>query len=793
MRVRLELRGAVQGVGFRPFIYRVAQELGLRGWVLNDARGLLIEAEGPESALKELAERVGRDRPPRAVIESVQEEWLEPAGLQGFTIRHSDRAGEILAVVLPDVATCPECLEEAFDPGDRRYRYPFTNCTNCGPRFTIVEGLPYDRPNTTMRRFVMCVPCQEEYEDPRDRRFHAQPNACPDCGPRLFLQDHQGEAVAEGEAAMRGGAETVRNGGILALKGLGGFHLMVDARSEEAVDRLRERKGRWEKPLALMAPDLAWAAKMCEMPAGAAALLRSPEAPIVLLRRRPGAEVAVGVAPGNPYLGVMLPYTPLHQLLLSELGFPVVATSGNLSDEPICIDNHEALERLRGIADRFLVHDRPIARHADDSVFMLVSGEPQPVRRARGYAPLPVLIRRGAATILAVGAHLKNIVALAVNERVFLSQHIGDMETPQALDMFERVIRDFLEIYEAQPRVVAHDLHPTYPSTLWIREIVEREDARRARDEPWKAALATVPLVGVQHHHAHLASCLADNDFHSRALGVTWDGTGFGPDQTVWGGEFLLGDGSEFRRVARMRPFRLLGGEAAIKEPGRVSVAVLREMLGREAWELDAIPSIGQLGEQRRGLFERMLESGLHSPLTSSAGRLFDAVASLLDLHQRVSFEGQAAMALEYVADRSVRNAYPVTIRRVSAASSEEGPGKHDGPFEGAMLEVDWEPTLRAVLEDLGRGVAPGVISARFHNALVDSIVQVASAVAEPTVALTGGCFQNRLLTERARRQLQQKGFQVLVHRQVPANDGGISLGQVVVAAARLGKDTQKP
>ncbi|MCU0280394.1 MAG: carbamoyltransferase HypF, partial [Acidimicrobiia bacterium] len=538
----------------------------------------------------------------------------------------------------------------------------------------------------------------------------------------------------------------------------GGFHLVVDARNQAAVVRLRERKARYEKPLALMVPDLDGAQRLGEVTAEAADLLGAVEAPIVLLPRRPDAGVAEAVAPGNNFLGVMLPYTPLHHLLLRRLGIPVVATSGNLSDEPICIDEAEALARLGGIADVFLIHDRPIARHVDDSVSAIVAGRPQPIRRARGYAPLPVLLDGPAPTLLAVGAHLKSTVALSVGERVFLSQHIGDMETPQALGAFDRVIADFLDMYEAAPVAVVHDLHPDYASTRWAEEAVSGE-----------GRLGGLPLLAVQHHHAHLASCLAEHG-GGRALGVTWDGTGYGTDGTVWGGEFLVGDAAGFERVAHLRPFRLPGGDAAVVEPRRSALASLWELWGERVWELGDVPAVAAFATAERAPLGRMLATGFQAPSTTSCGRLFDAVAALAGLPSRVSFEGQAAMQLEQAVDPAVGDAYPLLLR--------EGPGP---------MVLDWGPLLEAVLVDVRRGLPAGTVSGRFHNALVEGILAVAAAVGEPRVALTGGCFQNRILTERAAARLERAGFEVLLHRRVPANDGGISLGQIAVAAARLG------
>ena len=580
--------------------------------------------------------------------------WLDPQGFEAFEIRQSRETGVKSVVMLPDVATCSDCLSEVLDPGDRRFAYPFTNCTHCGPRFSIIRALPYDRPNTTMQRFEMCPDCRREYEEPLDRRFHAQPNACPVCGPRIELWDRRGEVLARDSEALQFGASALVEGTILALKGLGGFHLMVDARNEEAVELLRQRKGRYEKPLALMVRDLEMAKSVCDVSAAAEALLTSPEAPIVLMPIGSRFRLAAGIAPGNPQLGVMLPYTPLHHLLLQQVGFPLVATSGNLSDEPICTSNGEALTRLAGIADRFLVHDRPIQRHVDDSVLQLMEGKAQPIRRARGLAPMPVILDRAGPVVLAVGGHLKNVVALSVGDRVFLSQHIGDMETPQAFGAFEAVIRDFLAVYDAEPDIVAHDLHPDYPASRWALEAVA------GQSEDWKRPLVDKPTVGVQHHHAHLAACLVENHFEGPALGITWDGTGYGTDATIWGGEFLVGDTRDFQRVAHLRRFQLPGGDAAVKEPRRVALAVLWEMWGEEALDREDLAPIRALEPSERRLLATMLAKGLRSPATSSAGRLFDAVAALIDVRQRVSFEGQAAMALEFMADAHETGSYSV-------------------------------------------------------------------------------------------------------------------------------------
>jgi hydrogenase maturation protein HypF len=771
-RLRLAVRGAVQGVGFRPFVYRLATELGLAGWVSNDPRGVQVEVEGEEGALERFRARLVAEAPPLAAIHGVEEAWEEAEGGEArFEIRGSDAAGARTAVVLPDAATCPECLAEVLDPADRRHRYPFTNCTHCGPRFTIIRALPYDRPNTTMAGFPLCPACRREYEDPLDRRFHAQPVACPDCGPRLALWAPDG-SVVPGDP-LEGAAAALRRGEVVAVKGLGGFQLLADARSEAAVARLRRRKHREEKPFALMARDLEAARAICRVPPEAEALLASAQAPIVLLDRLPDAPVAAAVAPGNPYLGLMLPTTPLHHLLLREVGFPVVATSGNRSDEPIAISEAEALERLAGIADLFLVHDRPIERHADDSVARVLLGEPRLLRRARGYAPMPVLLPRPVPTVLAVGAHLKNAVALSVEESVYLSQHLGDMETPETLAAFERVIDDFLRLYGAEPAAVACDLHPDYPSTRHARDLAHRLRRRHGG--------APVPLLAVQHHHAHLAACLADagaaDGSDGPALGITWDGTGYGTDGTVWGGELLLGDAASFRRVGHLRPFRLPGGDAAVRQPRRVALALLWELLGEAALERDDLAPVPALAPAERRVLARMLETGWNAPVTTSAGRLFDGVAALLGLRQTVSFEGQAAMALEHLAERGAKGdaceatgGYPLAVT--------------GSPAQG--LELDWRPLLSALLADLGAGVPSERIARRFHLGLAGAIAAAAGAVGEERVALTGGCFQNRLLTESAAALLGRAGHRVLLHRAVPPNDGGIALGQVAVAAARL-------
>jgi len=735
-------------------VYRLATELRLSGWVVNSPQGVLVEVEGDRPGLDAFVLRVDRDKPPRAFIQSLESSFLDPIGLAGFAIRQSDGAGETSAVVPPDIATCPDCLRELFDPADRRHRYPFVNCTNCGPRFTIVDALPYDRSHTTMRHFAMCGDCRREYEDPRDRRFHAEPNACPACGPQLALWDHAGAVRATRHEALRLAAEALRGGKILALKGLGGFHLLVDARDQDAVLRLRQRKHREEKPLALMIPSVASAAACCEVSELEERLLRSPESPIVLLRRaapdqlRVPAPIADAVAPRNPCLGVMLPYTPVHHLLLRELGFPVVATSGNLSDEPICTREREAMERLGGVADLFLVHDRPIARHVDDSIVRVLLGRELVLRRARGYAPLPIHLERPLPPLLAVGAQLKNAVAASVGREVFVSQHIGDLETAQAFDAFRHVIASFETLYHLRPAAVAADAHPDYLSTRF-------------------ALRAGLPVVRVQHHHAHVLACMAENALEAPCLGVAWDGTGFGLDGTVWGGEFLLITATGFRRVAHLRTFRLPGGEQAVREPRRAAIGLLHELFGDALFAMEELAPVRAFPPSERRVLQAMLARQINAPSTSAVGRLFDAVAATLGLHLGRQFEGQAAMELEWaLGGIETDDAYPARIS--------EGP---------AALILDWEPLVREVLSDARAHVPVARIAARFHNALIEGLVMVAKRMGEARVVLTGGCFQNRYLVERGVSRLRVEGFRPYWHQRIPPNDGGIALGQVVAAS----------
>jgi hydrogenase maturation protein HypF len=771
VRLKLAVRGAVQGVGFRPFVFRLASELKLRGWVNNSPQGVFIEVEGARDDLEKFLLRLDSENPERSFIQSLESSWLDVAGYKIFEIRPSETGGHKIALVMPDIATCPDCLRETFDSKNCRHLYPFTNCTNCGPRFSIIESLPCDRANTSMKNFAMCPQCQAEYDDPRDRRFHAQPNACPVCGPRLEFWNAAGEAIFGGNEALLAAVNAIRRGKIVAVKGVGGFHLMADARNEKTVGLLRERKHREEKPFALMFPSLGSLKAVCEVSPPEERLLRSPEAPIVLLRRLKSQisnhklQIPEVVAPRNPNLGVMLPSNPLHHLLMAGLKFPVVATSGNLSDEPICTDNREALERLGGIADFFLVHNRPIVRHMDDSIVRVILDREMILRRARGYAPLPIQLRIAdcamrnekanngetkSEIVLAVGAHLKNSVALSVGGQVFISQHIGDLETEPASSAFRRVIGDFEKLYEAKPEIVAADLHPDYLSTKFANE------------------LKSVRHIGVQHHVAHILSCMAENEIAPPALGVSWDGTGYGTDGTIWGGEFFLVSKSTCERVAHLRPFRLPGGDKAVKESRRVAIGLLYEAFGDAAFEMKFLHLFQEMSPIALSALKGMLQRKLNSPLTSSAGRLFDAVASLIGLRQSTRFEGQAAMELEFALEGiETDEAYELRIADCGI--------KNPKP----EMILDWQPMIEAILADVKSGVSIGEISAKFHNALAGAIVSVAKSFGLNRVVLSGGCFQNRYLAERVVRRLREENFQPYWHQRVPPNDGGIALGQV--------------
>jgi len=763
------VRGAVQGVGFRPFVYRLANELHLTGWVNNTPQGVFIEVEGARRAVAEFKFRLPSEAPPLARIISIEARELAPLDFTTFEIRESGKSGSKTTIILPDIAVCSECLREMFDPSDRRYRYPFINCTHCGPRYSIIQRLPYDRPNTTMAAFKMCSNCQAEYQAPTDRRFHAQPIACPKCGPTAELWNPSGKVVARADEAIGTAIAALRDSKIVALKGLGGFHLLVNAGNSSAVHALRNRKKRGSKPFAVMFPSLESVKRSCETSLEECQLLLSPEAPIVLLWRKSCLEVSAEVAPGNPYLGAMLPYAPLHHLLMHDFGAPLVATSGNLSDEPICTDEHEALERLRGIADFFLVHNRPIARQVDDSVLRIINGREQVLRRARGLAPLPISLSTAHVGVLAFGGHLKNTVALSTDCGVVISQHIGDLDARPGADAFDRICSDIAQLYDVKPSLAVCDLHPDYYSTL-------------------RATESRLPLVRVQHHLAHVLSCAAENETPPPYLGVAWDGTGYGGDGKVWGGEFFTVDESRIKHWGTILPIPLIGGDAAAREPRRSALGVLWETFGEVTLAMADLPSITALNSREIEGFGGMLKRGINCKPATSMGRLFDAVSSLANLCQHNRFEGEAAMALEFSA-RNVRpegayhfewiTAHHDAGARDSLLIAGRTADKNDLISPPPQMYLDWRPVIRQIVEEVRTGIEAKYISARFHEGLAEAIVAGAKFSGQTTVVLSGGCFLNRLLTERTVKGLAEARLTAILHQRVPPGDGGISLGQL--------------
>mgnify|MGYP005846865351 FL=1 len=746
-RLSIFIRGAVQGVGFRPFIYRIANELQLNGYVLNSSAGVKIEIEGSQNSINNFLFKLQNEKPRLAIINSIESFYLPENGFNNFIIEHSVDNVEPSTLVLPDFSICDDCLREMFDPKDRRYLYPFINCTNCGPRFSIIEKLPYDRPNTSMKGFLMCDDCKREYENPSDRRFHAQPIACPVCGPQLELWNRDGKTIGIKNDALLSAVKKIKSGFVVAIKGLGGFQLVVDATNHQAVKNLRDRKHRDEKPFALMFPSIESIKSVCSISKEEERILLSPESPIVIVKKKNKLSIlAENVSPNNPNLGVMLPYTPLHHLLMQELNKPIIATSGNLSEEPICIDNFEALEKLNNIADYFLVHNRPIIRHVDDSIVRVIHNQPMMMRRARGFAPLPINIdcddEEKNISILAVGAHLKNTVALKVKDNIFISQHIGDLSTEESFKAFKNVINDFLNLYQVDKQEVVSDLHPEYLSTKFARSISDN-------------------VQYVQHHYAHIASCRIENHFEGNALGVSWDGTGLGYDNSIWGGEFFYSTKNNYKHIAQFKKFKLPGGDTAIKEPRRSAAAVLYSIFGDRFIEINKTFFDVNFNHDEITLIKSMLEKNINCPQTSSVGRLFDAVSSLLGLCQKSNYEGQAGMALEFSADENENAFYPFDI------------------YEDKIHIVDWTEIIKNILNDLDKGIRISNIAAKFHNSLVEIIFTLAQKFNYKNVILSGGCFQNKYLTEKTITKLESKGINVLWHQRVPPNDGGIALGQI--------------
>ena len=753
---RILVRGTVQGVGFRPWVYRLAVEAGLSGHVRNDPRGVTIEVFGAPADLEAFERRLRHEAPPAARLREVVREAIPAEATPGFSILPSDEgAGSRRVSIPPDLATCPDCLRETLDPSDRRHLYPFTNCTHCGPRYTIARDVPYDRPATTMAAFPMCPDCRREYGDPLDRRFHAQPVACPACGPRVRLVDPAGLEIAGPAEAIAAAARALGEGRIVAVKGLGGYHLACDATSGEAVLRLRARKRRDEKPFAVMVADLEAARALASLGPAEERLLESVERPIVLVHRRASCALAPEVAPGNPLVGLLLAYTPLHHLLLRAAGRPLVMTSGNLSEEPMAAGDDEARERLAGIADLFLAHDRAIENRCDDSVARVIAGQPTVMRRSRGYVPRPLHLRRPVRRpILACGAHLKNTFCLAAGDEAWLGPHIGDLDNLEAVRAFEEQVERLQRFLGVRPEVIAHDLHPEYASTRYAL----------ARPE--------TPKVGVQHHHAHVASVLAEHGLEEPVLGLAWDGTGYGTDKTAWGGELLLVRDGRFERLATLRPLRLAGSDEAIRQVWRIALAALDDAFdGRPP--LDRLPLFASVPPRDVAVVRQMAAKGLHAPLAHGAGRWFDALGALGLGRVRATYEGQVALEWNLVAEDGEAGSYPFAVEP-----------------DGGLLQADLRPTVRAAVADLLAGVRAGRVSARFHETMADvGAALVRRAVVERgrmPVVLTGGCFQNARLVEGVLRRLGGE-LRVLRHAEVPPGDGGVSLGQALVADAVAG------
>lgn len=788
-RVRINVNGRVQGVGFRPTVYRYAKGRNLCGWVSNTSQGVIIEVEGAEDDVDDFLKNLKSFPPPQAEITHLATSSLPVQNDLQFKILPSITQSQVKTQISPDIATCRDCLKELFESGDRRYLYPFLNCTNCGPRFTIVKNIPYDRDKTTMEKFVMCSPCQEEYEDPLKRRFHAQPNACPECGPEVMLVQGTGYRVqGSGVEAIKKAIGLLKEGRIVAVKGLGGFHLACDATNDGAVRKLRSSKFREDKPFALMAKDLNTIKEYCEVLPSEEKILYTFRRPIVLLKKVRGSgfrvqgseKISEIVAPNNKYLGFMLPYTPLHYLLFSQLSTlnpqlsVLVMTSGNLSDEPIAYENEEAVLRLSCIADYFLLHNRDIHTRCDDSVTRIFEGQEMIIRRSRGYVPSPLRVPFiFEKEILACGPHLKNTFALAKGDEVFVSHHIGDLENLETLQAFEKGIEHFKRLFDIEPQIIAHDLHPEYLSTKYARKL-----------STLNSKLLAIP---VQHHHAHIVSCMADNGLDNRrVIGVAFDGTGYGQDGNIWGGEFLLADFAGFTRKAHLKYIPLPGGEQAIKEPWRIAATYLYGAYGEKFLELD-LDFVARLNKNRWKLLEKMIEKRMNSPLTSSMGRLFDAVSSLVGIRDRINYEGQAAVELEM---QTVHNLQPTPHRY-----------KYGIEKIKEIYIIDPIPIIKGVVEDLQKKLPVSFISEKFHNTVVGLIVETCVKIrsdfsrnSEPRtrncelseVALSGGVFQNMFLLNRAFDELRDEGFKVYVHSRVPTNDGGISLGQAVIAWAKL-------
>jgi hydrogenase maturation protein HypF len=757
---RVVLGGVVQGVGFRPFLHRLASSKHLKGWVLNSSRGVVVEVEGEKGEIDSFYREIEELSPPLANVENKKIEFHPPSGLESFIIRESEEEEEYSVLVSPDISICPDCLRELSDPEDRRFRYPFINCTNCGPRFTIIKELPYDRPKTTMKKFTMCPQCRKEYSDIHKRRYHAQPNACLECGPEVELIQNpgtRGQVREKGEKAVKKSIKLLKEGKIVAIKGLGGFHLACDARNEKAVRKLRKRKKREAKPFAIMSLNAEEVEKYCYLNEKERELLESPSRPIVLVKKKEDCPISNSVAPHNNYLGVMLPYTPLHYLLFNRQLSALVMTSGNLSDEPLVTDNREAKTKLAKITPYFLAHNRDIHFGCDDSIIKMMGGGETLLRRARGYAPLPLHLKSELPPILACGGELKNTFCLTKGKLAFLSQHIGDLKNLETFQYYKRAIGHFENLFHLEPEIIAYDLHPDYLSTKYARELsgLDRE----------------LPTIGIQHHHAHLVSCLAENGIEEKVIGVILDGTGYGDDGKVWGGEFLIGDYRGYQRLGHLQYLPLPGGDKAAEEPWRMALSYLHYTFGKNFLKL-GLDLTKRIEKEKVSLLIEMIEKGVNSPLTSSWGRFFDAVSSLIGICDFSSYEGQAAIEMEM------------------KAGPEAGSYKYEIEERAGVLIVDPKLLIREIVEDLKKKVSPAVISSRFHNSTAEIILDICLRIRKKKglskAALSGGVFQNKVLTEKVLKRLKENSFECYTHSKVPPNDGGISLGQAVIAAEKF-------
>jgi hydrogenase maturation protein HypF len=752
---KIIVRGIVQGVGFRPFIYRLAQQYGITGIVSNNAYGVEIEAEGEHASIQSFIHSINHSPPPLALIDRIETSEIACKGYMDFQIRPSNGSNDQFTLISPDVTVCGDCLTELSDPNDRRYRYPFINCTNCGPRFTIIQDIPYDRPNTTMSVFPMCGHCEREYHDPSNRRFHAQPNACPVCGPEIMLLDNN-KIQIETDDAIRKSVSFLTAGKIVAIKGLGGYHLACDATNEKAVRTLRDRKRRIEKPFAVMIPGIEWIDRICTPTEQERSFIESINHPIVLIQRKEDSPISTGVAPGNNYIGVMLPYTPLHHILLSDAGMPLVMTSGNICEEPIAYKDDDAFKRLGTIADYFLIHNREIYMRCDDSVGAVLNNRNTMLRRSRGYVPYPVKLNiHTNQPVLAVGGHLKNTFCFLKNDFAFISHHIGDLENYETFGSFTEGIEHFKNLYNINPEILAYDMHPEYLSTKYALE-------------------SSIPVkIPVQHHHAHIVSCMAENNIYDDVIGISFDGTGYGPDGTIWGGEFITATPKNFNRIAHFDHIPLPGGERAIKEPWRLGVALLFETFGTGYTDLE-IPFIRSMHTKRElPLIEKMIRQKLNTPVTSAAGRLFDGIAALCGIRNIINYEAQAAIELQMLADEKTTEHYD-----------------YDIDTSRIPRKIKWQGIVKQIVKDITRGIPVSEISDKFHNTIARIISDIAGTIRKETglqkIVLSGGVFQNALLLDKSVSLLTTGGFQVFTHSRVPPNDGGLSLGQAVIAVNKF-------